>query len=112
MKINNSIQPCLNDATNFMRFKGIYFLVGFVARVDKHGQPYWELTLTDHKASVIAYCFDEQNFFSKLQPQQLVQLEVAKTSIGAKQFFRVVLAESAAKDSLIANYGHLKWVAM
>lgn len=105
MTMNNTIQPNLSDAVNLMRFRGVYFLVGFVARTDKNGQPYWELTLTDHKASLRAYCFDEQHFFSKLKPEQLVQVEVAKTTIGAKQFFRIVLAESAASDNLIAKYG-------
>ncbi len=46
MKID-SLQPELSEAKKLSRFKGFYCMAGFVVRFNRHGRPYWVITLMD-----------------------------------------------------------------
>jgi 3'-5' exoribonuclease len=78
----------LTEAFNVSRFKGTYYLVGYVARLDKAGDPFWEITLSDAGGNIKIYCRDEACIYSKLTPQSLVDVEVRSEFTGTHPHFR------------------------
>jgi 3'-5' exoribonuclease len=78
----------LSEAFNVSRFKGTYYLVGYVARLDKVGLPFWEITLSDASGNLKIYCRDESCIYSELKPQSLVDVEVRSEFIGNQPHFR------------------------
>jgi hypothetical protein len=65
----------LTEAYNNVRFKGQYFLTGFVAKVNEKGESYIEITLSDATDSLTLYCRDQSCILSDLQPESLVDVE-------------------------------------
>jgi 3'-5' exoribonuclease len=97
-KTNNIVQPLLADAFNHMRIKGCYFLVKFVARIDKYQQPFWEIGVSDASGFLNLYCRDESCIFTDLKPQTLVNIEAQIDVSGNEPYFRckfIQLNESA-----------------
>ena len=78
----------LSQAFNVSRFKGTYYLVGYVARLDNTGEPFWEITLSDASGNLKIYCRDESCIFSELQPQSLVDVEIRAEFMGNQPHFR------------------------
>jgi len=85
---HKTTQIKLSEAFNVSRFKGTYYLVGYVARLDKAGDPFWEITLSDASGNLKIYCRDESCIYSELQPQSLVDVEIRAEFIGNQPHFR------------------------
>ncbi|MEQ3657824.1 MAG: HDIG domain-containing metalloprotein [Glaciecola sp.] len=92
-----STQIKLENAYNYARFKGTYYLVGFVARIDSFGMPYWEITLSDASGHIKVYCRDESCIYSEFTPQSLVEVEVRTEMTGLHPHFRCKYIELSSK---------------
>tara|TARA_R110002167_G_scaffold91458_1_gene246064 strand:- start:125761 stop:126648 length:888 start_codon:yes stop_codon:yes gene_type:complete len=88
VNLNKSVQPILSSANTHNRFIGNYFLVGFVARFGKDGQPFWAITLSDSTGALTIYCRDQSCIIGNLQPLSWVHLEAQLDQNGATAYFR------------------------
>lgn len=86
--LTDSIHPLLSSTNTLDRFIGYYFLVGFVARIDRDGQPFWIITLSDSSGELTVYCRDQSCINGNLQPLSWVHLEAQLDQNGAKPYFR------------------------
>lgn len=93
-----STQIKLENAYNHARFKGAYFLVGYVARIDKSGLPFWEITLSDASGKIKIYCRDESCIYSDLEPLSLVEVEVRTEMSGLHPHFRCKYIEKSEQS--------------
>jgi 3'-5' exoribonuclease len=87
-KLTDSVQPILSSANTFNRFVGNYFLVGFVARIDRDSQPFWVITLSDSSGALTLYCRNQSCINGNLQPLSWVHLEAQLDQNGAMAYFR------------------------
>lgn len=90
-------QVMLENAYNHSRFKGAYFLVGYSARIDRTGQPFWETTLSDASDQIKVYCRDESCIYSDLTPLSLVEVEVRTEMSGLQPHFRCKYIEKSGQ---------------
>lgn len=101
MKLSTNLQhqqPLLNDAYNHRRFKGSYYLTGFVARIDDVKEPFWVITLSDASGSLRIYCRDQTCIADGLSPQSLVDVEVSIDYRGTEPYFRCKLIQPSTVD--------------
>jgi len=94
-----SIQPVLCSANTLNRIYGWYFLVGFVARIGRDGQPFWEITLSDSTDILVIYCRDQNCIVGNLQPLSWVQVEAQLDQHTVKTYFRCQYIEPVTSDS-------------
>lgn len=91
-------QPLLHDAYNHRRFKGCYYLTGFVARIDDVKEPFWVITLSDASGDLRVYCRDQTCIAEGLSPQTLVDVEVSIDYRGIEPYFRCKLIQASTVD--------------
>jgi 3'-5' exoribonuclease len=89
-------QPFLANAFNNDRFKGSYYLVGFIARINKSNTPFWEITLSDATGHLTLYCLDQACIFGDMQPQSLVDIEARVDALGNQPYFRCKFIQSSS----------------
>ena len=71
----SSLQSVLLPGPYLNRFCGIYYLVGFVAKVHNNELEYWEITLSDYSNTVKSYCVEPSCIIGELKPESLVHFE-------------------------------------
>lgn len=101
MKLNTNLdyhQPLLENAYNYSRFKGCYYLTGFVARIDDVKEPFWVITLSDASGELKVYCRDQTCISEGLNPQSLVDVEVRIDCRGTEPYFRCKLIQTSTVD--------------
>lgn len=86
----------LTEAYNNVRFKGQYFLTGFVVKVNDKGESYIEITLSDATDSLTLYCRDQSCILSDLQPESLVDVEAQLDISGKAPYFRCKFIQSSS----------------
>lgn len=91
-------QPLLVDVFNHQRFKGSYYLTGFVAKLDENKQPFWVITLSDATGYLQMYCRDHTCIADNLQPQSLVDVEASIDCRGKEPYFRCKLIQASSID--------------
>lgn len=91
-------QPLLCDVYNYNRFKGTYYLTGFVARIDLQQEPFWIVTLSDASGDLQIYCRDQSCIFGRLLPQSLVNVEAGIDSSGKQPYFRCKFIQLSALE--------------
>ncbi|MGS2719332.1 HD domain-containing protein [Paraglaciecola aestuariivivens] len=91
-------QPLLADTFNHHRFKGSYYLIGFVAKIDKNGQQFWEITLSDATGLLKIYCRDQSCIVEKIKPQSLVDVEACADNRGKVPYFRCKFIQASTLD--------------
>jgi 3'-5' exoribonuclease len=94
-----SIQPILCLANTLNRIYGCYFLVGFVARIGRDGQPFWKITLSDSTGILVIYCRDQNCIVGNLQPLSWVQVEAQLEQEAVKTYFRCQYIEPVTSDN-------------
>jgi len=94
--IVNNQQPLLCDVYDYKRFKGVYYLTGFVAGIDELKQPFWTVTLSDASGDLRIYCRDQTCIFGTLQPQSLVNVEAGIDNCGKQPYFRCKFIQPSA----------------
>ncbi|MGQ8367453.1 HDIG domain-containing metalloprotein [Glaciecola sp. 1036] len=78
----------LQDMFNVNRFIGQFYLVGFVTKVDIHGKPYVQITLSDATANAQLYCIDQACIYGDIQPESYVDIEAQCISASKMPYFR------------------------
>jgi len=96
--VANNQQPLLCDVHNHNRFKGTYYLTGFVARIDAKQQPFWIVTLSDASGDLQIYCRDQSCIFGRLLPQSLVNVEAGIENRGKQPYFRCKFIQLSALE--------------
>lgn len=91
-------QPLLADVFNHQRFKGDYYLTGFVAKLDEKKQPFWVITLSDATGYLQVYCRDQTCIAGNLEPQSLVDVEANIDCRGKKPYFRCKFIQASSVD--------------
>ncbi len=91
-------QITLENAYSHSRFKGAYFLVGYAARIDRTGLPFWEITLSDASDQIKVYCRDESCIYSDLRPLSLVEVEIRTEMSGLQPHFRCKYIEKSGQE--------------
>ena len=87
------VQPMLSEIYNFYRFKGRYFLSGFVQKLDKQGEPFVKITVSDSTDTANLYCRDQSCIKGDLAPESFVNIEVQLDCSGNKPYFRLKFIE-------------------
>lgn len=93
---HQTTQIKLSEAFNVSRFKGTYYLVGYVARLDKAQDLFWEISLSDASGNLKIYCRDKSCIYSALEPESLVDVEVRAEFIGTQPHFRCKFIQLSA----------------
>lgn len=91
-------QPLLVDVFNHQRFKGSYYLMGFLAKLDENKQPFWVITLSDATGFLQVYCRDHTCIADNLQPQSLVDVEASVDYRGKEPYFRCKFIQASSVD--------------
>lgn len=68
------------------RFKGDYFLTGFMTKVDKQKNMYVEITISDATGTQVLYCRDKSCIEGDLQPNSIVHVEGRVERIGKRPY--------------------------
>ncbi|NVK56836.1 MAG: TraI domain-containing protein [Alteromonadaceae bacterium] len=88
-----------------LRFKGIYFLVGFVTKLDRQSNPYVEIRISDATATQILYCRDQTCIDGDIQPNSLVHIEGRLEHAGKRPYFSCKYVGACTQGSM--NFRHL-----
>jgi len=87
MKRQQSSPLASYSEQNTLRFKGIYFLVGFIIKVDRRNNPYAEIRISDATSTQILYCRDQTCIDGDVQPNMMVHIEGRLEHIGKRPYF-------------------------
>jgi len=90
----HSVQPLLENVGELRRFMGQYYLVDFINKLDKNKQPYWLIRISDCSNELTIYCFNQQYFYSSLELDSLIHVEVVQKHYKGQQYFHCVYLES------------------
>lgn len=82
------------------RFKGDYFLVGFVTKVDEQKNLYAEVHITDATGTQVLYCRDRSCIDGDIQPNSLVHVEGRIEHLGKRPYLSCKYLGNCAKNGM------------
>jgi 3'-5' exoribonuclease len=91
---------------NVSRFKGIYFLVGFLVKIDRHNDPYVEIRISDATSTQILYCRDQSCIDGDIQPNMMVHVEARLECAGKRPYFSCKYIGACRQEEF--NFRHLQ----
>jgi 3'-5' exoribonuclease len=83
-QLNNTLT--LYTVNQFQRFKGNFFLSGFVTKVDEQKNLYAEIHISDATGTQILYCRDNSCINGNIQPNSLVYIEARLEMKGKRPY--------------------------
>lgn len=99
MKPQNSYLP-LYAVEDCYRFKGDYFLTGFVTKVDGQKNMYVEIAISDATGTQVLYCRDNSCVQGDIQPNSMVHVEGRVERVGKRPYLSCKYIATSERSGL------------